>query len=211
MAIPGYQGPQNHGGVSPVLPQDRTPRDPTAVMGRRVAAWLVDSLLFVALIFVFSPLGPAGTFVEIPEGMGASRACEIIRDRNDVSSCVSLGDRAYFVEDTVSALGLLAAVTWFVLVYVIWQGLTGATPGKATFGVRVVDEAGRRPGPGRSFVRSILWAVDGAPWLFPLVALITGMTSPGHRRVGDMAAGTFVVATADTGTVPQVPGLAGTR
>jgi uncharacterized RDD family membrane protein YckC len=183
-------------------------RDPTAVLGRRIAAWIVDALLYGALIFLFSPIGPAGTYAEIPDGMSGADACEIIQDAEDVSSCAYLGDRVYYVDDGIAFLGLVAAVGWFVLVLVIWQGLAGATPGKLLFGVRVVDEAGLPPGLGRAFGRSILWIVDAAPWIVPLVGPITALTSTGHRRVGDMAAKTFVVATADTGTPPQVPGFA---
>jgi hypothetical protein len=179
-------------------------------MGRRTAAWIVDVLLLGALIFLFSPVGPAGTYAEIPEGMSRADACESIRDTEDVRTCVIIpfaDDRTYYVEDAIAFLGLGATLAWFVLVLVVWQGRRGVTPGKLLVGLRVIDEAGQPPGPGRAFGRSILWVVDGAPWIIPLVGAITGLTTPGHRRVGDMAAKTFVVARRDAGSPPQVPGF----
>jgi hypothetical protein len=52
-----------------------------------------------------------------------------------------------------------------------------------------------------------MWIVDGQPLGLPLVALITGASTKGHRRVGDMVAKTFVVNKSQVGTVPHVPGL----
>jgi uncharacterized RDD family membrane protein YckC len=179
-------------------------------MGRRIAAWIVDALLYGALVFLFSPIGPAGTYAEIPDGMSGTDACESIRDTEDVRTCVIIPfaeDRAYYVDDGIVLLGLGAALAWFVLVLGVWQGRAGVTPGKLLLGLRVVDEAGQPPGLSRAFGRSILWVVDGAPWIIPLVGPITGLTSPGHRRVGDMAAKTFVVARRDAGGPLQVPGF----
>ena len=45
---------------------------------------------------------------------------------------------------------------------------------------------------GRSVVRVVAWAVDGLVLLLP-VALWSAWFTPGHRRVGDWAAGTYVV------------------
>jgi hypothetical protein len=94
-----------------------------------------------------------------------------------------------------------------LLILVLLQGLTGASVGKAIAGLRTVGEDGQRPGIGKAFIRTLLWAVDAAPWLVPLVGLITGLTTTGHRRVGDMAAKTFVVRAADAGSPIVVPGL----
>ena len=99
-------------------------------------------------------------------------------------------------------------VTWvaFVGLYAALQGATGRTPGKAVFGLKVVNEQGGNPGFGRGLVRTLLWIVDGQPCGIPLVGFITGLTTKGHRRVGDMAAKTFVVGKAHSGPV-VVPGL----
>ena len=39
--------------------------------------------------------------------------------------------------------------------------MTGATLGKAIFGIRTVDEQGNAPGLGKQFIRGVLWIVDG--------------------------------------------------
>ena len=51
-----------------------------------------------------------------------------------------------------------------------------------------------------------MWIVDGFP-CFPLVGLVTGLAVSGHRRVGDLVAGTFVVDKHQVGLPPQVPGV----
>jgi uncharacterized RDD family membrane protein YckC len=44
----------------------------------------------------------------------------------------------------------------------------------------------------RSFVRALCWVVDGISLLVP-IALWSAWFTPGHRRVGDLVAGTCVV------------------
>lgn len=211
-SVPGLAPGSPYGGG----PQALLPTDPTAVLGRRIVAWLVDTLLFSLLMLLFSILGPFGSYAPIPEEMTGERACEIIRDQEGVNTCFPLDegmlgafpsqDRAYYVSDIVTVLGMLAAVAWFVLIYVVWQGSAGATPGKWLLKVRVMDENGLPPGLGRSTVRSLLWVADAAPYIFPLVGLVTGLMSTGHRRVGDMAAGTYVVGLDHVGVPVQIPG-----
>jgi uncharacterized RDD family membrane protein YckC len=162
-------------------------------MGRRTAAWIVDFILWL-LLGVFlgpTPLSPLAEYVDTNDFPGID--CGDIERVNDFSSCVEIGDRLYFVEG--GEAGIAFAVAWIIapLAYAAFQGATGRSPGKALFGVKVVDEFGNAPGFGKSLVRTLLWVVDGIPCMIPLVGFITGLTSNGHRRVGDMAAKTFVV------------------
>jgi len=53
-------------------------------------------------------------------------------------------------------------------------------------------------------LRWLLWWVDGPITLF-LCGIITSATSRGHRRVGDMAADSYVVAKADAGQPVMLP------
>ena len=180
--------------------------DPTAVVGRRLGAIVVDGLRFT-LIMAFvgpTPLSPLAEYYEVPDGV--DDVCETVRDAEDVSSCVEIGDRVYFTEEGDAAIQI---VVWlaFVGLYAALQGATGLTPGKAVFGIKVVDERGGTPGFGRSLGRTALWVTDAAPWCLPLVGFITGLTSKGHRRIGDMAVKTFVVRRAHAGPV-VVPGMA---
>ena len=87
-------------------------------------------------------------------------------------------------------LGLL--VVFYLVVFVAVQSVTGASPGKALVGIRVVRADGTKPGLLRSFVRVAAWVIDLFPILVP-IALWSAWLTPGHRRVGDWLAGTFVV------------------
>ena len=78
--------------ASPSVPT-ATAADPTAVFGRRVAAIVIDFALFV-LIMSFvgpTPLSPLAKYYDV--GDGVSDVCDAVRDADDVSSCVQIGDR----------------------------------------------------------------------------------------------------------------------
>lgn len=184
-------------------------RDVTAVMGRRTLAWILDLILYLALIGVaFAMLAE---YVEVPTGSTFVDACERLQfqDPEAASGCVEVGDRAYITSDADNAIQMLVAFGYFVF-FVLLQGIVGASPGKLLTGLRVVNDQGQRAGVGRSLLRTILWVVDGAPWFLPIVGFVTGLTTNGHRRVGDMAASTYVIARKDMGTpvttgAPVVP------
>jgi uncharacterized RDD family membrane protein YckC len=75
-------------------------------------------------------------------------------------------------------LGLL--VVLYVGVFVIVQGISGASPGKALLGIRVVRPDGGPAGALRSLVRVAAWIVDGIALLLP-IALWSAWFTPGHR------------------------------
>jgi uncharacterized RDD family membrane protein YckC len=81
------------------------------------------------------------------------------------------------------------------LYYFAPQALFGQTLGKALCDVRVVNEWQQPPSVGKIFVRTLLLWVDN-----PLVAVIAiNVTGKGRRqRVGDLAAGTYVVRASQT-------------
>ncbi len=173
-------------------------RDETAVMGRRTLAWVIDLAIFLGIVIaVFSSFAE---YVDVPSSVG-SDACTILQhqDANAASSCFVLQDRAYIMTSAESGTQTLISFGYLAF-FIVLQGLAGGSPGKLLTGLRVVDEQGRRAGIGRSLVRTLLWVVDGAPWVLPLVGFIVGLTSTGHRRVGDMAAKTYVVSRRDVGT-----------
>ena len=182
--------------------------DPTAVMGRRIVAWVIDLLLFL-LVMSFvgpTPLSPLAEYHTIPSGFGGN-ACEVLQDAGDATGCFVLDDRVYFTTGADTAVAFLVALAWFLLIYGVLQGTRGVTPGKALLGVAVVEPGGQPPGVGRSLLRSLLYIVDGFPYCFPLVGLIVAFSSKGHRRVGDMVANTFVVGKAWRGRPVVVPGM----
>ena len=96
---------------------------------------------------------------------------------------------------------------YLVLVEWIVQAMTGATLGKAIFGIRTVDEEGNAPGLGKQLIRGLLWIID-ALCSDLLVAAILILVTKGHRRLGDMAAKTFVVRAGAKGSPIIVPGMA---
>jgi hypothetical protein len=190
--------PQPHAYVTAV-------RDPTDVVGRRIAALVIDwgiaLVMFVALAF-----GLAQT----REFTTSSRAESVCNSINDVGDriCVPFDTTVYVYDG-----GDLAAIFLLPLAYqfvndALLTGVTGFSIGKGLVGLRVIRQSdGARCGIGRATLRWLLWAADAFPYCLPLVGLITGLTTKGHRRVGDLAAGTLVVDKRDVGTVPVVPGL----
>jgi uncharacterized RDD family membrane protein YckC len=175
------------------------------VIGVRILAWIVDFVLIAGLSLLLSPFFFLGEFV--PNENNVSNPCSIIRDQDDdVANCIELGDDVYFSSSSDTLIQFGATLAYGVVVFVLWQGLSGLTVGKALTGLRTVDENGQVPGIGRALVRTVLWIVDSQPCGIPLVGFFSGLTTTGHRRVGDMAAKTYVVRKADAGRPVVVPG-----
>jgi hypothetical protein len=191
--------PSAPGAFPPVL------RDPTDVIGRRFAAWVIDwgiaLVMFVAL---------AVSLAESNEYLTSSQAvdeCDFINDFTD-EFCVPVENSAYVYQGGDIALIFLLPALYTFLNDGLLTGVTGFSIGKGVVGLRVVRQSdGRLAGVGRCLLRWLLWAADWAPYCFPLVGLITALVAKGHRRVGDMAAGTLVVDKHDVGVVPVVPGM----
>jgi uncharacterized RDD family membrane protein YckC len=185
----------------------QVPADPTAVIGRRIGAFIIDRLLMV-LIFVLAVFAIAD-HAEFDSSDQASDACAVAREFGDGPVyCQNIGSDAWATEggDTIMLFGI--GLIFFIANHIVLEGLAGGTIAKLAFGIRVIrSDSGQVCGIGKAFVRTILWVVDAVPYCFPLVGLITGLTTKGHRRVGDMAAGTLVVSKIDVGRPPMVPGL----
>lgn len=152
------------------------------VVGRRVAAFLIDlALTWAVSIVVFALLAQR-----------RPRGAPIDADR--LYSKVSADHHVYFVTGGRAAAFYAIVLLGGLAYWVVLPGLRGATLGQRILGVRVTGEDGRPPGVARSFVRQLLWIIDGLPWLIPfVVGFITAMVSRGHQRVGDMVARTWVV------------------
>jgi uncharacterized RDD family membrane protein YckC len=205
--------------------------DPTAVMGRRIVAFVIDIVIAWGIFF---GIAAATTSYDTLSEEAAQRAfgrgdmCSGVNETTDgdatVNACtltISLPDgtvledrlvvfydgKNYVIETGSTAAAWGAVLVYWLLVFVIWQGVAGVTPGKGLLGLRAVNEDGDAPGIGRAFIRSLLMIVDSLCCY--LVGLIAAMTSKGHRRVGDMAAKTFVVGKDAKGAGPvSVPGMA---
>ncbi len=114
--------------------------------------------------------------------------------RRFASQCLPLGGDSYVVSGWQFWLATALTISWFVAVHCALQGWTGLTPGKALLGIRVVSAEGSAPGFRAALVRSLLWVVDGFPFLLgPVIGGVAMVSTPGHQRVGDRAAQTWVV------------------
>jgi uncharacterized membrane protein SpoIIM required for sporulation len=112
---------------------------------------------------------------------------------------VSLARRAFGVGATVGAQYLVALLIFaqFALLwgyYVLWEGLAdGQTPGKKRLGLRVVQDGGYSISFAASAVRNIVRAIDMQPGFVYGVGIVSAAVSKSGKRLGDIAAGTFVV------------------
>ena len=94
----------------------------------------------------------------------------------------------WVVFDPLCLIFLIVIFAYFIVL----EGLTGATLGKALCGIRVVAVGGGRPGLRRSLVRNLLRMVDGLPML-NIIGIVLIATSVERTRFGDIHAGTRVV------------------
>jgi uncharacterized RDD family membrane protein YckC len=136
----------------------------TAVVGRRIGAFIVDGVLF-GIVFVVAALATGGGH------SGHGRAS------------LHLTGTPF----------LVYLVAWF-LYFTICESTTGQTLGKRVAGVRVVGADGLKPGLGQAAARNVLRFVDTLPIFYIVGLISIAVTGDGRRqRVGDIAAGTRVV------------------
>ena len=178
-------------------------RDPTAVLGRRYGAFFIDlAICLVAFSLLFFPFATERTAAETLRLPGCHRSSsDSSRVECDNRAIIQLDDTVYEANGGVFAL--LAVLFTFVYFGVV-EGFFGGSLGKQMTGIRVVTPAGLRIGLWRSAVRWLLFLVDGPLSLF-LCGIITSAVSKGHRRVGDMAADSYVVHRDDAGRPLSLP------
>ena len=144
----------------------RTPdRDDTDVVGPRVVAQIIDSLIVVVLAYV--PMIVIG-FAGAAGGGGGS-------------AFASVGGLVILV-------GVLAALFYMFALEGVWDG---RTVGKSVMGIKVVKENGGECTVGSSILRNLLEIVDG--FFYYAVGLVFMAMSDKRQRLGDRVAGTVVV------------------
>ncbi len=97
---------------------------------------------------------------------------------------------------TIDAEGLTSVyglISLLAIVYQVGLEARGGTPGKKILGMRIVDKEGNNPGLGKSIIRNLLRFIDGLPLAY-LLGIILVASSDEKQRLGDRAAGTYVVA-----------------
>jgi uncharacterized RDD family membrane protein YckC len=137
--------------------------DHTDVLGRRIGAMLIDTVLF-AVVFVVVGLATGGGH------SGHHRAG------------VHLGGSATLV---------FLAITFAY--FIACEGATGQTLGKRLLGIRVVSADGGSASWGQVTVRTLLRIVDALPVLYIVGLVTALATGERRQRVGDLAARTQVV------------------
>jgi uncharacterized RDD family membrane protein YckC len=90
-------------------------------------------------------------------------------------------------------VGVPAAVIYFLYHPILETLMHGRTPGKRIAGVRILTRQGEVPSAGAIFVRNIFRLVDSLPVAY-VVGLVACMFTEQRVRVGDMAAGTVLIA-----------------
>ena len=179
----------------------QVPIDPTAVIGRRIGAFLIDALLgsivFVVAFLVLSEKNPGGAFFA---------SCQDIRDAGGSSLCVKLGDNIRYAEGT-KAREIFAIAIVFSFVNAVILQASSASIGKRIVGLAVVrNDSGAPIGFGKAILRWIVSIVDFACCF--IVGFVMMLTVKGHRRLADLAAGSVVVAKSSMGSAPMYLGNA---
>lgn len=207
--------------------------DPTDVMTSRIGAYIIDVVLASAIgLVLFSAFG-SHAYLKLDASAGEPTLCQAVNQGAAVDpvtpgyggsdpslnggqaiqvtggKCFLLGDTAYVLSRNQTR-DLQASLTGFFLLVtfsnaVLLQGLTGASVGKRLFGLRVAVGEGIHAGILRNALRWVVMIIDGACCGLP--GLIAAYSSKGHRRLGDMAAGTLVVHRSAMGRPLHVPGV----
>jgi uncharacterized RDD family membrane protein YckC len=165
--------------------RDATPNDPTAVVARRVGAWLVDAVLI-------------GLCAALPALLLAD-AYSLDRPDGGLDVEWHDGDLGVFIRDTVVVLRPLewqitlgALVLGVLVLLVVLPARRGWSPGYLAGDLRLVRRDGSRSGLVKALVRTVAWVIDILPGI-PLVAYGSARLTRRHQRVGDLLARTYVV------------------
>jgi len=86
---------------------------------------------------------------------------------------------------------LTFAIAWSYFIFFEWLG-NGQTIGKRMFGLRVIADDGAPAGFTAVLVRNLIRVIDFLPGFYGF-GLLAIVISPRSQRLGDLAAGTFVV------------------
>lgn len=185
--------------------------DATNVVGKRIGAWFIDLFIYLILGFLIAAAFGGNNEIksnsDFSSGTAAAQYCRLWEDNNK-GFCWHTGDEsegAVFTYDGNAS----GAIFWVVhlIGYGVLSGVLGGSLGKRAVGLRVVTADGQLAGIGKNLLRTVLWIADAVTCAIPIVGGIMLVSTKGHRRLGDMAAGTFVVDASSVGQPVQVPGL----
>lgn len=156
--------------------------DPTRVIGRRIAAAFIDSMLQVIVL---------GAALLV---MGTSFA--------DVTAVAGAGATQFGALELGQLLAAVVISLMFVaLNRVVFVAVFGWTLGKLAVGLRCVNALGRPPGLVPALIRGlVMYVIEGIlGFLGSLLLLLSILATRGHRSLADLAAKTFVIDSAFEG------------
>ena len=160
----------------------------TKVVGRRVAAFIIDGLIITAINFALF-------FAFAQDKVEAAQAGDLqFGDTTYIN--LTIGDTQYAVFGSKAGLYFVITLLVGIGYFVVWQGLKGVTLGKLMLGIKTVkdNDPTQPPGIGRALARWFLYIADAFPYLIPyLTGFIVALNSKQNKRIGDMVAGTIVV------------------
>jgi uncharacterized RDD family membrane protein YckC len=136
---------------------------------RRAAAYLLDLVICYGALFIFALI--------LLFALGGAAA---ISGAGDGLTGVGMG---------VILLAVFA-VQW--VYFVVWEGLTGRTPGKSALRLRVVTTTGRPIHFTEAALRNVLRAADAMPNAY-VAGLVCMALTRRFQRLGDLVAGTMVI------------------
>jgi uncharacterized RDD family membrane protein YckC len=146
----------------------------TKVVGRRIAAFLVDNVVMVVLILL----------CETPYVLVLLNLDPAFYERVPALVLIAIISALY-------SMVVLLGVT--IGYYALLEGYRGQTFGKMLFGLEVIrEETGAVPGPKAAALRAVMLLLADAQFL-GVVGLSVILLSEKRQRIGDMAAGTLVI------------------
>lgn len=145
-------------------------------LGQRSLAMLID-LALVSLLQV-----------------GASQVFGVYQPLADSSTRALInGDGFYLYVGQATTIAFLWLAIIVIAYFTGFEAVFGATPGKALLRLHVVMLDGGRPSFGAILMRNVLRLVDILP-VFYIVGALVAESTLHEQRVGDIVAGTIVVA-----------------
>ena len=148
---------------------------------------------------------PQGVVLDLEvAGVGYRGGARLIDTLVMLAGLAITGQFADMIGGTTGIVTILLAVMVIVFAYpvVAETFFRGRTIGKAAMGLRVVTLEAGPIGFREALIRSLFQLVDILA-SFGIVALLAGMSSSRAQRLGDLAAGTFVIR--DPRSVARVP------
>lgn len=154
---------------------------------------------------------PEGIVLRLKAAGPVSRACAWLIDlfiKGGVSLvCLIILSRLQVIGIGIYLL-LLFLVEWFY--HVLFEWISGATPGKKAMDLLVVNDNGSPLTFASAMLRNLLRAADYFPFFYG-IGLASTLITKDFKRLGDLAAGTLVVYEEKPGTVRPVRDAAPVR